>query len=115
MTLSEFEQKRIETIVREYVEKRRPPAHMRDKVDLSFRFKARSVEIFEIRPGWDDPSVKIAASVAKATYVKAKRNWKVFWKRADLKWHRYEPVPEVNAIEQFLDVVEKDHDGCFFG
>ncbi|MGH8716972.1 MAG: DUF3024 domain-containing protein [Burkholderiales bacterium] len=29
--------------------------------------------------------------VAKATYVKAQDVWKVFWQRADLKWHRYDP------------------------
>ena len=115
MAISEFEQKRIKKLVGEYIEKRRPPTHLRDKADLSFRLDGRSVEIFEIRAGWHDPSVKIEESVAKATYVKAKRNWKIFWKRADLKWHCYDPVSEVETIEQFLDVVEKDHYGCFFG
>jgi hypothetical protein len=115
MALSEFEQKKIEKIVREYVEKHRPPAHIRNKVDLSFRFKGQSVEIFEIRPRWNNPSVKIEESVAKAIYVKSKRNWKIYWQRADLKWHRYTPVPEAKTIEQFLDVVEKDEYSCFFG
>jgi hypothetical protein len=115
MALSEFEQKKIEKIVREYVEKHRPPAHIRDKVDLSFRVKGQSVEIFEIRPRWNDPTERIEESVAKATYVKSKHNWKIFWQRADLKWHRYDPVPEVKTIEQFLDVVEKDQYSCFFG
>jgi hypothetical protein len=41
--------------------------------------------------------------------------WKVYWKRADLKWHRYEPVPEVSAIEKFLAVVKEDEYSCFFG
>jgi len=115
MALSEFEQKKIEKTVREYVEKHRPPAHIRDEVDLSFRVKGQSVEIFEIRPRWDNPSVKIEESVAKATYLKAKRNWKIFWQRADLKWYRYDPVPDVKTIEQFLYVVEKDQYSCFFG
>jgi hypothetical protein len=115
MALSEFEQKRVEKIVREYVEKHRPPAHIRNKVDLSFRVKGQSIEIFEIRPRWNDPTEKIEESVAKATYVKSKHIWKVFWQRADLKWHRYDPVPQVKTIEKFLDVVEKDQYSCFFG
>ena len=41
--------------------------------------------------------------------------WKVFWKRADLKWHRYDPVSEVRTIEQFLAVVEEDEYACFYG
>jgi hypothetical protein len=41
--------------------------------------------------------------------------WKVFWKRADLKWHGYEPTAAVPSIEQFLAVVDADPYGCFFG
>ena len=58
---------------------------------------------------------KIEEAVAKATYVKSKKVWKVYWQRADLKWHRYDPHPEVNSIEEFLDVVERDEHCCFYG
>jgi hypothetical protein len=34
---------------------------------------------------------------------------------AVLKWHRYDPDPEVKSIEEFLALVEKDEYGCFFG
>ncbi|WP_370691331.1 DUF3024 domain-containing protein [Bradyrhizobium sp.] len=53
--------------------------------------------------------------IAKATYNKNKKNWKIFWQRADLKWHDYEPHLEAASIEEFLNVVEKDDHGCFFG
>jgi hypothetical protein len=32
-----------------------------------------------------------------------------------MKWHRYEPDPEVKKIEDFLAVVERDEYGCFYG
>ena len=115
MALSEFEEKTCEKIVRQYVEKRRPPAHMRNEIDLSFRVKGQSVEIFEIRPMWNNQNEKIEESVAKATYVKSRNIWKVFWQRADLKWHQYDPDPEVKTLEEFLDVVERDEYACFFG
>ena len=115
MALSEFEKKKIDKTVRTYVEKHRPPIHIRNKVDLSFRVEGQSVEIFEIRSRWNDPTDKIEEAVAKATYVKSSRMWKVFWQRADLKWHRYDPEPDVKTIEEFLDVVEKDEYSCFFG
>jgi hypothetical protein len=35
--------------------------------------------------------------------------------RADLKWHSYQPAPEVAFIEDFLAVIEKDEYHCFFG
>jgi hypothetical protein len=37
------------------------------------------------------------------------------WQRADLKWHSYQPSPEVASVEEFLDVVQHDEYGCFFG
>ncbi len=115
MSLSEFEQKKYEREVRAFVEKRRPPPHLRDELDLGFRLKGQSVEIFEIRPLWRNPEKKIEEAVAKATYVKDRKIWRVFWQRADLKWHRYDPVPEVSSLQEFLTLVDQDEYACFFG
>lgn len=115
MPLSEFERKRFERTIGEFIERRRPPVHVRPQLDLGFRVTGQSVEIFEIRPRWDKPTVTIEEAVAKATFVKRQRVWKVFWQRADLKWHRYDPVPEVPSLERFLELVEKDEHACFFG
>lgn len=57
----------------------------------------------------------MAHSVAKATYVRTQECWKVFWLRADLKWHSYSPMPVVDSIEKFLALVEADNHACFFG
>jgi hypothetical protein len=115
MTLSEFEMKRCEKLVAEFVQKRRPPPHLRAKVDLAFRISGQSIEIFHIRPYWMDESRKIEEPIAKATYNKSKLVWKIFWMRADAKWHRYPPDPEVASVEEFLDVVQQDDHNCFFG
>ena len=115
MALSEFELKRTEKLLAEFIQKRRPPPHVRSELDLAFRIKGQSVEIFEIRPYWRDSSKKLEHSVAKATYNKSKGSWSIFWQRADLKWHRYEPHLEAATIEEFLGVVGKDDHGCFFG
>jgi hypothetical protein len=115
MALSEFETKKIEKEVAAFVEKRRPPPHIRPELDLGFRVKNQSVEIFEIRPLWDNPEERIEEPVAKATYVKTQRVWKVYWQRADLKWHRYDPDPEVDTLSEFLGLVDRDEYACFFG
>lgn len=115
MALSEFETRRIEKIVGAFIEKRRPPPHVRPKLDLSFRIKDQSVEIFEIHPRYDQPQEKMENPVAKATFVKLQGVWRVFWQRADLKWHRYVPVPQVASVEKFLALVDKDEYSCFFG
>ena len=115
MAFSEFETRRCEKALKEYVDKHRPPAHLRSKVDLSYRVTGQSVEVFEVRPLWNNPTKIIEESVAKATYVKSQKLWKVYWQRADLKWHRYEPYPEATTLEEFLSVVEQDEYACFYG
>src|ERR1035437_10289315 len=115
VTLSAFEIKRYEKLVAEFIERRRPPPRLRKDVDLAFRIDERSVEIFEVRAHWTGKGKPIEHSIAKAKFDKTKRNWKVLWQRADLKWHSYKPHPEVDAIEDFLMIVEKDNQGCFFG
>jgi hypothetical protein len=115
MALSELERKRCERIVGAFIETRRPPAHVRQKLDLGFRVADRSVEIFEIRPQWNEPEVKREHAVAKATYVKAEAVWRVYWQRRDLKWHRYDPVPVVESLEAFVQLVNEDEHGCFWG
>lgn len=115
MALSELEHKRCERIVRAFIERRRPAPHIRSELDLGFRIADQSVEIFEVRPQWNRPEVTREHAVAKATYVKARSVWRVFWQRRDLKWHRYDPAPEVDSLEEFLRIVGDDEYGCFWG
>lgn len=115
MAFSELERKRIEKTVGRFIETHRPPPAIRSQLDLKFRLQGQSVELFEIRPVWDNPSQKMESPVAKATYVKAQNIWKVYWMRADLKWHGYPPAPEVATLDAFLALVAEDKHACFFG
>ena len=115
MTISEFEIKRIEKLVRQFVEKIRPAPDKRNQLDISFKISGQSFEILEIRPRWDDPAQKIEGSVAKATYVKKSKLWKLYWMRADMKWHSYQPFPESNSLEEILKVIGEDVLHCFWG
>ncbi|MCP3931719.1 MAG: DUF3024 domain-containing protein, partial [Bacteroidetes bacterium] len=63
----------------------------------------------------NDPSKKIEGSIAKATYVKSTKIWKLYWQRADMKWHRYEPFPESKSLEEILEVIGQDKHYCFWG
>ena len=99
----------------EFIERRRPPPHIRHEVDIGYRVTGQSVEIFEVRPGWDRPTEKIERPIAKATFVRTQNVWRVYWQRADLKWHLYEPVPKVSGLPEFLSAVEQDPHGCFWG
>jgi len=97
------------------LQKRRPPEEMRHQVDLAYKIENQSVLIFEIRSRWDRKNEFIESPIAKTTWVKAKRHWKVFWLRADLKWHVYKPVPAVKTIYDFIELVDQDKLSCFWG
>lgn len=116
MALSEFEYKRTGKLVGEFVERRRPPAHIRPQLDFAFRIERQSVVLFEVRPRWRGaPGETMEQPCAKPTYVKARASWRIYWMRADLKWHAYPPCPEVRDLESFLRVVNEDAHHCFFG
>jgi hypothetical protein len=95
MAFSEFEVKKIERAISEFLEARRPP--------------------IDIRPHFREPSKIIESPVAKATYVQKAQRWKIYWMRSDLKWHSYTPEPESRSIEEFFAIVNSDENGCFFG
>jgi hypothetical protein len=115
MALTDIERRRCENALAQFLEKRRPPEHIREQLDIGYRVDGQSVEIFEVRPDWQDKSKKMEKPVAKATFVRTKNRWNVFWMRRDLKWHGYEPNPEVHSLESFLNVVDRDEFCCFFG
>ena len=115
MAISEFEIKRIEKIVGEFIEKKRPEPHIRDKLDIAFRINGQSFEVYEIRPQWDNPAIKIEGPIAKATYVKSKKIWKLYWMRGNLKWYSYEPLAQSKSLEKILDEIDTDPYCCFWG
>ena len=115
MALNESELKKIEKLVGRYVKSIRPASHMRKKLDFYFRVSGQSFEIVERRPQWNDP-IKIRESpIAKATYVKSRKVWRLYWMRADLQWHSYEPYPESGSLEKILETIKQDRYHCFWG
>ena len=115
MALSELEVKRCERDIARFMERRRPPPHIIPQLDLGYRSTGQSVELFEIRPHWDGKSERLETPVAKATFVRTKNVWRVYWMRQDLRWHVYEPNAEARSLDEFLAVVDRDEHCCFFG
>jgi DUF3024 family protein len=69
----------------------------------------QSVEIFETGPRWREPlEEKHESPVVKATYVGERGVRRVFWQRRELKWHSYEPEPDVNSVEEFASLISED-------
>jgi spore coat polysaccharide biosynthesis protein SpsF (cytidylyltransferase family) len=84
-------------------------------LDLNYEIKDQSVILNEIRPAWNNPKEIRTSGYAKATFVKTNNIWKIFWKRADNKWHTYKPKPTVEELKDFLILVDQDEYCCFKG
>jgi Protein of unknown function (DUF3024) len=94
---------------------RRPALHLRDRIREGQRFTDQSIELFFVRPAYNRPSEHIEESIAKVRFVRTQRVWRIFWKRADLKWHGYQPCPKAPTLTAALRVINEDPHGCFFG
>lgn len=114
MAISEFEVKRCEREMAKYRSANRPPEHSRNELDIGYRLDKQSIEIFEARPQWDDSFKKTETPVAKATFVKTQKAWRIFRTKNDMKWHRYDPVASVKYLEEFLTVVTDSENCCFW-
>jgi hypothetical protein len=102
-------------VMENFLSRCRPEEDVRDDLDVGYKIEDQSVIIHEIRADWRNPKKKIEPPIAKATYIKKSGSWKVFWMRADQKWHPYKPKAVVDSLSQFVEVVEEDAHNCFWG
>ena len=114
MAFTEAEIGEVQNEMNVYITKRRPPENIRNQVDLAYKIEKQSVIIFEIRKMFQREEM-VNIPIAKATFVLKESKWKIYWQRADMKWHLYEPNKEVKAIKSFLKIVNEDKFGCFWG
>ena len=113
MAFSDDELAEINDVVGSYVERIRPADEkIRKELDIAFRVDGQSVYILEIRP--DMRGRIMTHDVAKTTFVRTENVWKIYWMRADLKWHAYETT-NLKSIAAFVKTVETDKYGCFWG
>jgi len=114
MALSEVELKRIEQTVGVFCGKR-SPAHLKDKLRLVYAVKGHEVVITERRPRWDNQTEWIETPVAKLKFIRSANKWRLYWIRADMKWHEYSGLSSSNRLEDLVQEIDDDPQACFFG
>ena len=114
MAFSEIELKRIDNLVGEMC-RRRSPAHIRDQLRFEYEIDRHSVIMWEVRPVWNNPSQETRMGVAKFRYSRSTNKWKLYWMRADLKWHAYNTDRNTSDLDALVSEVEHDQHGAFFG
>jgi len=114
MAFTVVELEKMQNEMNDFIAKRRPPENIRNQVDLNYKIEKQSIIIFEKRKIFQQEGI-VDVPIAKATFVQKENKWKIYWQRADLKWHLYEPNKEVKTIKTFIKIVDEDKLGCFWG
>lgn len=114
MAFSELDLKRIEQTAGEFCRKR-SPAHLQDKFRLEYRVKGHEIVIVERRPQWDDPSKWFESPAAKIKFIRSANKWRLYWMRADMKWHEYPGRSSSDRLDDLVQEIDADPLACFFG
>lgn len=101
--------------LKEYCEKK-IPAHVRDKITLSYKFRGTSVIIFENRAPWH-PDIKewSSMSIAQMRYDGKTGEWTLYCADRNNKWHVYSDIEPTKNIDSLLKEIDKDPAGIFWG
>jgi len=105
----------MKVIADSFWSRRRPPLHLRNQVREGQRFTDQAIELFIVRPAFERPGEHTEESIAKVQHVRTRQVWRIFWKRADGRWHGYKPCAEAPSLADALRVIDQDANGCFFG
>lgn len=115
MKFEEEQEVWLKNEVTAFIQKRQQSQEIHDEGEVSFRIEDQSVVIFEKLKRWRHPFDSFESMIAKVTFVKASADWKVYWQKSDMKWHRYNPEPTAGHFDDFLEMVGFDAYGCFRG
>jgi len=82
-----------------------------EKLPLEIVKDKQSYIVGHRRKHWNSDE-EFIEETCKITFLKSGNYWKLYWKRADLKWHLYE---EYTRLDDLLEEVRTDPNGCFWG
>ena len=92
MAFTDFERAVNLKALKSFIEQRRPPEHIRPQLDIGFSVVGQTVDIFEIRPDWQDKTtIDSLSSCAGEVRQNEGAVGALLDAQRDLKWHAYEP------------------------
>ena len=93
------------------------PDAARDKIRYEVDLTATTVTILECRPPWrpDYGPNWTRFPIARLRYTKTRRQWSLYWRDRNLRFHLYELAPASSSVEDLLAEVDRDPTGIFWG
>jgi hypothetical protein len=93
------------------------PDAARDKIRYEVDLTATTVTILECRPPWrpDYGPNWTRFPIVRLRYTKTRRQWSLYWRDRNLRFHLYELAPASSSVEDLLAEVDLDPTGIFWG
>jgi hypothetical protein len=93
------------------------PPSARAEVRIEVDVDDRSATILECRPPWrPGPDEEWARfPIARLRYTKSRREWALYWRDRNLKFHRYDGVAPSPTVESLLEEISRDPTNIFWG
>lgn len=112
--LPKTEKALVEQSLARYCEER-IPAHAREKVRMTYRWRGNAATLIEERPYFQDPTRWTSHPVARFRYAASKKRWTLYCADRNSRWHLYDEVKPAASIQTLLDEVSRDPTGIFWG
>ena len=102
--------------IRRFADCRVPP-HARYQVRLELDVRGHAVTIVERRAPWS-PTIGpewTSNPIAQLRFNRTTHRWQLYWRDADLRWHRYEGIDPSEHVDPLLAEIEADPQARFWG
>ena len=95
----------------------RLPERARGQIRYELDVDPRSVTILECRPPWkaEYGPEWTRFPIARLRYTAARKEWSIYWRDRNLKFHLYDLFDPTPTIQAALDEVEQDPTCIFWG
>ena len=118
MTLSLTHLSEIDLVkIRRLAEGRVPPRARRHRAGVDVDVHGQAVTIIERRAPWSptigpDPT---SVPIAQLRFHRMTRRWQLYWRDADLHWHRYDGLGPTTHVDPLLAEIDADPQAHFWG
>jgi hypothetical protein len=92
------------------------PEPVRSQIRYELDLTDRSATLLECRPPWDGVGeVWTRFPIARLRYTSSRKEWSLYWRDSNLKFHLYDLVPPTPTVADLLDEVDRDPTALFWG
>ena len=92
------------------------PGHARSQIRYELDVTDRSATLLECRPPWDGiGEVWTRWPIARLRYTSSRKEWSLYWRDRNLKFHLYDLVRPTATLSTLLEEVDRDPTAIFWG